>query len=94
MYAGQRLIKSAAVFNSRQLHKRHAAQRVFSSDEAAAAANGRIRATGGVFGAMLMGITSQRYLLQMPDLVAADTEDIVRIIAPLLDQLFHPDSRQ
>lgn len=34
---------------------------------------------------------SQRYLLQMPDLAAADIDDVVEIIGPLLDQLFDPD---
>ncbi|WP_375538349.1 hypothetical protein [Mycolicibacterium sp. CBMA 311] len=31
-----------------------------------------------------MGIASQCYLLQLPDLAAASDEDIVRIMAPLL----------
>lgn len=57
--------------------------------EAINAPNARLRAA--LFGAMLMGITSQRYLLQMPDLAAADIDDILAIIGPLLDQLFDPD---
>jgi len=52
------------------------------------APDARLRAA--LFGAMLMGITSQRYLLKMPDLAAADIEDIMAIIAPLLDQLIDP----
>jgi len=39
---------------------------------------------------MLMGITSQRDLLGMPDLAEVDTEDILRIITPLLDALIDP----
>ena len=41
---------------------------------------------------MLMGIASQRYILQMPDLKDADVEDILRLITPLLRTLLNPDS--
>lgn len=42
--------------------------------------------------AMLMGIASQRYILQMPDLSAAGTDDILRLVTPLLRQLIDPGS--
>lgn len=42
----------------------------------------RLRAA--LLSAALMGIASQRYLLQFPDLAAASDEDIVRIMAPVL----------
>lgn len=41
-------------------------------------------------GAMLMGIASQRFILHMPDLADADIEDILRLIAPLLQELIDP----
>ncbi|MFJ8924286.1 TetR family transcriptional regulator [Streptomyces sp. NPDC102415] len=37
--------------------------------------------------AMLMGIASQRYLLRMPDIAAAETEDILRIVVPVFRSL-------
>ncbi|MEV5834201.1 TetR family transcriptional regulator [Nocardia sp. NPDC052112] len=40
--------------------------------------------------AMLMGIASQRHLLRMPDLHAADIDDIVRLTTPLLRELIAP----
>lgn len=55
------------------------------------APDARLRAA--LFGAMLMGITSQRFLLEMPDLATVDTEDIMAIIGPLLEQLFDPGRR-
>lgn len=45
----------------------------------------RLRAA--LFGAMLMGIASQRYLLEMPDLVDVDTDAILRIITPALESI-------
>lgn len=42
----------------------------------------RLRAA--LLSAALMGIASQRYLLQFPDLAAASDDDIVRIMAPVL----------
>lgn len=52
------------------------------------APDARLRAS--VAGALLMGIASQRYILQMPDLAEADIEDILRLIAPLLQSLIDP----
>lgn len=52
------------------------------------APDARLRAS--VAGALLMGIASQRYILQMPDLADADIEDILRLIAPLLQSLIDP----
>ncbi|MFJ9368628.1 TetR family transcriptional regulator [Nocardia sp. NPDC101769] len=40
--------------------------------------------------AILMGIASQRYLLRMPDLHAADIDDIVALTTPLLRELIAP----
>lgn len=48
----------------------------------------RVRAA--LVGAMLMGIASQRYLLQMPDLVNADTEHILQLITPALRSVIDP----
>ncbi|WP_197747605.1 TetR family transcriptional regulator [Mycolicibacillus koreensis] len=42
-------------------------------------------------GAILMGIASQRYILRMPDLAEADTEEILTLVTPLLRQLISPD---
>lgn len=52
------------------------------------APDARLRAA--LAGAILMGIASQRFILRMPDLVDADTEDILRLIAPLLQSLIDP----
>ena len=52
------------------------------------APDARLRAA--LAGAMLMGIASQRYLLRMPDLEDADTEDILRLITPLLRSPINP----
>ncbi|MFD3925747.1 TetR family transcriptional regulator [Streptomyces sp. NPDC058614] len=49
----------------------------------------RLRAA--LCGAMMMGVASQRYLLRMPDLAAADTEDILRLVVPLLRGLIDPE---
>ena len=49
----------------------------------------RLRAA--LLSAVLMGIASQRYLLQYPDLAAASDDDIVRIMAPVLGGLLSPD---
>lgn len=38
-----------------------------------------------------MGIASQRYILRMPDLAEADTEEILTLVTPLLRQLISPD---
>ncbi|MEZ0053892.1 AcrR family transcriptional regulator [Mycobacterium sp. MAA66] len=52
------------------------------------APDARLRAA--LLSALLMGIASQRYLLQFPDLAAASDEDIVRIMSPLLAGLLSP----
>jgi AcrR family transcriptional regulator len=44
--------------------------------------------------AMMMGVASQRYLLRMPDLAAADTEDVLRLVVPLLRDLIAPDAAE
>jgi AcrR family transcriptional regulator len=44
--------------------------------------------------AMLMGIASQRYLLRMPDMAAADTEDILRIVVPVFRGLIAPEEAE
>jgi len=43
--------------------------------------------------AMLMGVASQRYLLRMPVLAAADTEDILRLMVPVFRELVGPGRR-
>ncbi|MFF4834961.1 hypothetical protein [Streptomyces sp. NPDC001315] len=53
------------------------------------AGDARLRAA--LCSAMLMGIASQRHLLHMPDLAAADVEDIVRLAAPVFRGLIAPD---
>jgi AcrR family transcriptional regulator len=50
----------------------------------------RLRAA--LAGAMLMGVASQRYILKMPDLKDADVEEILRLIAPLIQTLLNPGS--
>jgi AcrR family transcriptional regulator len=54
------------------------------------APDARLRAA--LLSAVLMGVASQRYLMQMPDLAAADDQDIVRILTPVLAGLLTPDS--
>ncbi|WP_443732530.1 TetR/AcrR family transcriptional regulator [[Mycobacterium] fortunisiensis] len=53
------------------------------------APDARLRAA--LLGAMLMGVASHRYLLHMPDLREAGTDDILRLITPLLQTLIHAD---
>ncbi|QKW07311.1 TetR/AcrR family transcriptional regulator [Streptomyces sp. NA04227] len=50
----------------------------------------RLRAA--VFGAVTMGIATQRYLLGMPDLAEAPLEDVLRIATPVLRQLLDPEA--
>lgn len=52
------------------------------------APDARLRAA--LAAAVLMGVASQRYVLRMPDLSSADTEDILRLISPLLRELLAP----
>jgi len=52
------------------------------------APDARLRAA--LVGAMLAGVATDRYLLRMPDLHAANTEDILRLITPLLQSLIDP----
>ena len=40
--------------------------------------------------AMLMGVASRRYLLRMPDLCEVDTEEMLRLITPIVRTLIHP----
>jgi AcrR family transcriptional regulator len=56
------------------------------------APDARLRAA--LAGAMLMGIVSQRYILRMPVLKDADTDDILRLITPLVRTLLHPDGHK
>ncbi|MEU8027622.1 TetR family transcriptional regulator [Streptomyces sp. NPDC049099] len=57
--------------------------------EAVDAPDARLRAA--LSGAMMFGIATQRYLLRMPDLAAADLEDVLRIAAPLFRSLIAPE---
>jgi Tetracyclin repressor-like, C-terminal domain len=52
------------------------------------APDARLRAA--LLGAMLMGVASQRYLLQMPDLADVDIDKLVRLITPALQALIDP----
>ncbi|OBJ22069.1 TetR family transcriptional regulator [Mycobacterium colombiense] len=52
------------------------------------APDARLRAA--LIGAMLMGVASQRYLLQMPDLVDVDTEHLLRLVTPALRAIIDP----
>lgn len=55
------------------------------------APDARLRAA--LASAVLMGVASQRYLLRMPDLHNADTDDILRLLTPLLQLLLEPRPR-
>ncbi|MEV0669095.1 TetR family transcriptional regulator [Mycobacterium sp. NPDC050441] len=48
----------------------------------------RLRAA--LVGAMLAGIASQRYLLDVPDICDADLDEILRIITPAVDAIISP----
>lgn len=52
------------------------------------APDARLRAA--LAGAMLMGIASQRFILRMPDLMEADLDEILELVAPLLGKLIGP----
>jgi AcrR family transcriptional regulator len=52
------------------------------------APDARLRAA--LIGAMLMGVASQRYLIKMPDLAAADIEHILALITPALRVVIDP----
>jgi Tetracyclin repressor-like, C-terminal domain len=67
-----------------------AAQSVDAMAATIDAPDARLRAA--LAGAMLMGIVSQRYILRMPVLKDADTDDILRLITPLVRTLLRPDS--
>lgn len=54
------------------------------------APNGRLRAA--LASAMLMGIASHRYVLQLPDLADVDMDEILELVAPLLQSLLRPES--
>jgi AcrR family transcriptional regulator len=54
------------------------------------APDARLRAA--LIGAMLMGVASQRYLLQMPDLVDVDTEHLLRLMTPALRAIIDPSN--
>ncbi|WP_262699497.1 MULTISPECIES: TetR family transcriptional regulator [Streptomyces] len=60
---------------------------------AAAVTGDDARLRAALCSAMLMGIASQRYLLRMPDLAAADVEDILRLAVPLFRGLMAPDEK-
>lgn len=53
------------------------------------APDARLRAA--LFGALLMGVASQRYLLHMPDLSEAAEDDVLALIDPLLRALISPE---
>ncbi|WP_433854623.1 TetR family transcriptional regulator [Streptomyces kronopolitis] len=74
-----------------ELLRRHVTTEV--TDHLAAAIDGpEARLRAALFGAMMMGIASQRHLLHLPDLAEADVEDIVRLAAPLLRGLIAPEA--
>jgi AcrR family transcriptional regulator len=54
------------------------------------APDGRLRAA--LASAMLMGIASQRYILQLPDLVNVDMDEMLELLAPLLQSLLRPQT--
>ncbi|MFE4758486.1 hypothetical protein ACFRIB_51515 [Streptomyces mirabilis] len=56
---------------------------------AVTADDARLRAA--LCSAMLMGIASQRHLLRMPDLAAADVEEILRLVVPVFRGLIAPE---
>ncbi|MGW1028252.1 TetR/AcrR family transcriptional regulator [Streptomyces sp. NPDC002577] len=58
---------------------------------AATVTAGDARLRAALVSAMLMGIASQRYLLRMPDLAAADVEDILRLVVPAFRTLIAPE---
>ncbi|MFI8794337.1 TetR family transcriptional regulator [Streptomyces sp. NPDC055105] len=58
---------------------------------AATVTAGDARLRAALSSAMMMGIASQRYLLRMPDLAAAETEDILRIVVPVFRSLIAPE---
>lgn len=53
------------------------------------APDARLRAA--LMSAMLMGIAAQRFILRMPDLADADVDDVLRLVAPLLQRLLESD---
>lgn len=53
------------------------------------APDARLRAA--LMSAMLMGIATQRFILRMPDLADADVDDVLRLVAPLLQRLLESD---
>ncbi|MEU9349133.1 TetR family transcriptional regulator [Streptomyces sp. NPDC048278] len=61
---------------------------------AATVTAGDARLRAALCSAMMMGIASQRYLLRMPDLAGADTEDILRVVVPVFRSLIAPDMPQ
>ncbi|MFJ7279364.1 TetR family transcriptional regulator [Kitasatospora sp. NPDC098663] len=46
-----------------------------------------VRLRAALIGAVMFGVTVQRELLRLPDLAAADLEDVLRLAAPLVQQL-------
>ncbi|MDV3303014.1 TetR family transcriptional regulator [Mycobacterium avium] len=56
------------------------------------APDARLRAA--VAGAMLMGIASQLYILHMPDLSAAEIDDILKLVSPLVRELIAPTASE
>jgi AcrR family transcriptional regulator len=61
---------------------------------AATVTAGDARLRAALSSAMMMGIASQRYLLRMPDLAAAETEDILRIVVPVFRSLIAPEGQE
>jgi AcrR family transcriptional regulator len=64
------------------------AQAVDSIAERIDAPDARLRAA--LASAILLGVASQRYILQMTDLSDADTEDVIRLVTPLVRELIAP----
>lgn len=53
------------------------------------APDARLRAA--LISAMLMGIATQRFILRMADLADADIDDVLRLVAPLLQRLLESE---
>nr|WP_308206373.1 TetR family transcriptional regulator [Mycolicibacterium novocastrense] len=70
------------------LRKHITAQAIDTLSATVDAPDARLRTA--LVGAVLMGIASQRFILHMPDLVDADIEDILKLIAPMLKSLITP----
>lgn len=72
-----------------ELLRRHiTAQVVDAMEDAIGGPDARLRIA--LAGSMLMGVALQRYVLHLPDLCNASSEEIVNLVAPLIASLFSP----